>query len=505
MQSSRSLRFARNVSWNILGQVAVAALNFFLIPYLIAKMGVEAYGLYILLHAAASYLQLSSLGAGSAALKHLAAYHAAGNQRGIGQVLRYSLSIYCWGAALAAALLVLGAEFFLERLFRVPDFLTGAGVFVLRCAAAGAFFVAVIQRATIIMQAFQRFDLHNLVLFLQNSLLPLGAAAVLSAGLGVKGVALWYVAVNAFVALTAALLVRRIVPSAEGPAQGHAVLFKTFLWWGLSQWVGPLAWIVIYQFDKIFIARGVAFTSLAHYCVPAGFLQRLQIVPAMVSTVIMTMMLEVQGAESDDSVKRIYLKSVRFVLWAVLPILALLFAVMPQFLGLWLGGEFSSRSVWPARFLVLTQVFFLLNTMPGTVALVRDKPWHVSATAGLHAALSLLAWKLLTPSLGLTGVALGSLVAQAVPACLYIGYLHRRVLRVSFREYLEHGLWAPGMSAALLLAAVFPWHPWATGWVRLGMLAGIGFLVYYCSTWLLMSREDRDLLRNYLRYEGGRA
>ena len=76
---SRSRRFVADVSWSLSGQVALAVVNIALVPAMIRGLGVEGYGLYILLNSAASYLPVLSLGAGVALVKYLSE-HAGANE-----------------------------------------------------------------------------------------------------------------------------------------------------------------------------------------------------------------------------------------------------------------------------------------------------------------------------------------------------------------------------------------------------------------------------------------
>jgi O-antigen/teichoic acid export membrane protein len=214
------------------------------------------------------------------------------------------------------------------------------------------------------------------------------------------------------------------------------------------------------------------------------------------------MMYEIPGPEHDESLRRMYFKSSRFILWICLPILVALFTFMPQFLSLWLGGQFSDASCWPARLLVLAQVCFMLNTGPSLVSFARDHPWYVPAWAWGQALLCLCSWRLLIPRYGLMGVAAGSLIAIALPTAVSLWLVNRRLLRVPLSRYFEEVLRAPFLSATLMLALLYPFHAQATGWLRLVSLATAGVLVYYGTTWALLSDEDHALLRRVLKWEG---
>ena len=497
----KSLRFARNVGFNVLGQVGTAAASFFAIPFLLHRLGGQTYALYILMHAVAGYLALLSFGAGTATVKYVAQFNAAQDARGLRAVLRYSAAMHLFGALAAAVFLLVGVRFCAVRLFHVPEPLLPAAILVLRCAAGAAIFTGLFQFACAVLQGLQRFDWNSLLAFSQNGLMPVGAAAAVALGLGLSGVAGWYVALSVGGGLLALSLARSALPAWRRGDGGEGLGLKAYGGYSLGLWLGALASMVSFQSDKIFLARGVSLAGLTLYAVPAGLLQRLAVLPAIIAAVLMPMLSEVQGPDASEALRRMYLKSVRFLLWAVLPAYALLFALMPQFLGLWLGGDFPALSVWPARLLVLSQAVYALNFIPNSVAAGRDRPWLLAGAAWAQALLSVLAWILLIPRYHLLGVALGSLIAQVLPTCVYLAVLHRRVLGLAPARYLDEGLRAPLVSAACLLAVVFPLHAWASGWGRLILLAAGGAAVYCASAWLSLTAEDRDLLRRFLRWE----
>lgn len=504
-RAERSFRFARNASWSILGHTIGIAANLLVVPFLVSRLGTELYGLYILLFAVASYMNLACLGAGASTTKYVAAFAADRDGAGLRSTLRHSLVLHAGGAAAAGLAVALAAEPIATRLFHVSGELSPTAAYLLRCAAAAAVFVALTQAALNALQGLQRFDLSNVVFLLQNTVLPAGSAALVWAGFGLREIGRWYVAVSAAAFLAGAALLAFSLRShpLQGPSAG--LPFRTFLQWSLGQWVSGWAWTMIYQFDRLFVARGVSLSGLTLYSVPASLLQRLHIVPGTISTTAMPIMSEVRGPGNAEDLRRMYLKSVRLLLWVTLPPLTLLAVFMPQFLGLWLGGPFADAGVWPARVLTAAQVFFVLLAMPNTVINTQDKPWYMPALYWSQAAVSVACWLVLIPRLGILGAALGALAAQALPGCVYIVLVHRRFLSLPLGRFAAEGLLAPAASAALTLAVLLPFHDRAGTWTSLAAFAAGGLAVYYASTWLLMSGEDRDLLKSYLRLAPARS
>ncbi|MEK7234269.1 MAG: oligosaccharide flippase family protein [Elusimicrobiota bacterium] len=498
---SRARRFARNVGWNMIGQAGSIAVNLLMTPFLIGRMGLETYSLYILLHAASSYLMMMSLGAGGATVKYIAEFSALGERGCLEKTIEYGALVHVAGVAAAAALLAVGAPLVARGLLKVPAPLMDTAIFVLRCAAAGAVFATLAQFSTAVMQGFQRFDWHNGLSLIQSLLMPLGAGAAFIAGKGLRAAACWYVLLNAAICLLSLVMVARLAARASAVGRDRVFHFREFARYCMSLALGPLAWVISFQSDKLFIANALPLSELTLYAVPAGLLQRLQAVPAAMSSVLVPMMSEIGGPQSQEQLSRLYTKSVRVLLWSVLPALVLLFALMPQFLTLWLGADFGGRSVWPARLLVLAQTVMMLTYIPNSVAMSRGKPWYLSASAWGQASISLVAWWWLVPRYQLLGMATGALLAQILPVGVYLFAVHGKLLRLPAGRFFSEALGAPLAGAALLMALVFPLHHLASSWPRLLGLGAAGTLLYYSSAWLLLGREDREFIRGLVRQE----
>lgn len=492
--STRASRFLRNFSFSFGGQICLAALSFFFVPMLVHGLGLEIYGLYVLLYACTNYLSLTVLGAGTASIKFAA--EAIGGRDGtrLRDALKWSALLHSLGPAAAAFTLAACAPWVSAHVFHVGPEHAAQAAIVLRCAAAASVFWAVAQWASSALQGAQRFDAYNAVILVQSGLGTAGAALLVRAGHGLRAAALWYVAVNAFsAALALGLFARLVGPQVRSLTGGQHLPARRFVNYSVLLWLAPLASIITFQFDKVFIARATSLAALSLYAVPANLLQRLQILPSSVGSVVVPMMSEL-GAEHHEDLARIYAKTQRFSLWIVLPILAVLFAVMPQFLGLWLGGDFGGISVWPARLLVIAQAVYSMTTISHAASVSRDRPSWMSGLAWAQAILSLLFWRLLIPRWQLLGVAAGSLLAQALPAIVYLAMIHR-LIRLPNWRFIAGVVARPAVAGSLLLLFLLLLHGKAGSWLSLAALCSAGGVVYAAAALILAGPDDREALR----------
>jgi O-antigen/teichoic acid export membrane protein len=491
---SRSQRFFRNLRWNILGQFAGVALNFFVVPLLIGKLGKDAYGLYLLLHAPSIHLMILALGSGSAAVKYASELRADGDADGFKRLVRFTGLMHLAGPALGAMTLFISARFAATHVYGLDPQHLDAGVFVLRCGAVGAIAGALVNGCLSVLQGLQRFGASNFISFLHGAVIPVIAAVAASMGLGIETIG-WGFPLGLFLVLLPALWVTRRAVGELPDGPPSPIPLRDFVVWGISGWLGQVSWIVSNQFDKILITNALSLTALTLYSVPAGMLSRLQTLPASAALVLLPIIAELKGETATADLRRIYLKATRLLLWLVMPVLTTLFVLMPQFLGVWVGGDFSDSSVWPARLLIIAQVFTTLSMTPTIASFGTRHPWYSPALAWSQALLSAALWYPLVPRLGILGAATGTLVGQALPTLVVIFFVHRRLLKLRLVDYLREGVVPPLASAVAAAAAIFPFHGRATTWPLLFVFGGAACAVYAACTWLLMGADDRRLAR----------
>ncbi len=494
MSEPRSHRFARNLRWSVIGQFAGIALSFLVVPLLIERLGKDVYGLYLLLHAPSIHLMILAFGSGSVAVKYAAQLRADGDHDGFKRLMRYTALVHLLGPAMGALLLFAGARFAATRLYGLDATHADAGAFVLRCGAVGAVAGALVHACLNILQGLQRFGASNLFSFLQSAVPPLTAAGAAWLGLGMETIGPAFAAGLVLVLLpTLWATYRAVGPLPDGPPS--PIPLRDFVTWGIAGWLGQVAWIVSFQFDKILITNALSLTALTLYSVPAGLLQRLQTLPASAAAVLLPMISELRGHTANEDLRRIYLKATRLLLWLVMPVLTVLFVLMPQFLGLWVGGSFSDASVWPARLLIIAQVFTTLCLMPSITSFGTRHPWYPPAMAWGQALLSAALWYPLVPRLGILGAAVGTLVGQALPALGVIFFVHRRILKLGLLDYLRVGILPPLVCAAAAAAVIFPFHGRATTWPLLGLFAAASGATFAGCMWLLMDEDEHRLAR----------
>lgn len=495
--TSRSVRFGRNVLWNMAGQTCLLALSFFLIPYLVRGLGKEGYALYGLMGLVAGYLALLQFGASNTTIKFIAEYLGKGDDRGLRTTLQLSLALHGGVVLVGAALVFLWRHGLVLDILKVSPGMRETGSFVIGCTAVAAIFFSLMQCGNAILQGVQRFSLVNAANVLQSAGVLGGAAVLLYLGYGLPAVALLYIAVHVALAAAALAIGISLLPGGMRAYLGgrpDPESARRFFDYAVPIFFVQLTWAVTFQWDKFLIGYFFPLAHLTHYLIPAFLMQKFWILPSSVMASAFPLISELSGRGERDSVRKLYRQVGQLILWLVVPGFSILFVVAPHFLTLWLGADFSDEGVWPLRFLLAGYLFHLLAAMPVTAAFGIGKPRHVLVWYSLQAVLCTCSWFLLIPRFGITGAALGFMLTQALTSLPFAWFVSWDFFRMGLPEYVGAVIWRPLAAGAVFAIFLWPLREYAWHWWSLISLVAVSTLLYYAVGYCLLGREERETL-----------
>jgi len=486
-------RVMRGVELNLIGQVASVIIALWLTPLVLRRLGTDGYALYTLIGTLLGYLMLLTPGVPVATVR-FSAYHQGREERPrVSGVLRLALLIQLSAALAGGVILFAGRGRFTAWFVQASAGVVSSAPAVLAFAAFAAPFYFLFQLSLNALYGLQRFALYNVMKAAEAACPLAAAAAVLAAGGGLKAVAASFLGVQALLAVSGLLLLRADFAAGKGlPGRAERRDFISFA--GKSAWL-QIFWLVIYQGDRLIIGGFLTLSDLGFYAVSAAIARKFNAFCGVVSDSVMPMMAELKGRGETERLRNLYLKSTELSLFVVLPVLILSFALVPQFLTLWLGGDFSLRGTWPFRLLVLANLAYQWSTLPANAALSSGAPELTSALQGVKVILLLILWPMLVPRWGISGAAFALLAAEWAICPALLTYVHRRLLGISWRTYLAEACARPCLAASALAAYAFAARPFVGSWSSLLLAGALGALIFYWLGWRLLDEEARSLLR----------
>lgn len=394
--------------------IAGYVFSFILAPIMIARLGLDAFGVWAVTGAFAMYAGLLDLGITRSLSRFIAVYDAAGDERRIRECVGLGLTavaIVGAGAALVAALL---APLLSDQL----GVLDAGEMRVVVLSAVGIWTFngigGVLDAVGIGKRRMVPPNIASAIGMTINFALSI-AALVLSTQLTVYALA--NVAAAAIGILPAFLAMRSLwgrpyvaIPSRE--------LVKEVLGFSLKNQIGWLADLVNFQTDKVIVALVVGVRAAAAYEIAS------RVVMAARSTAILSIsaMIPTTAAEitsrGREVVAEIYRRYTLRTCGLTFPIFVLASIGVPFLLVAWLG-EAPGDSALIAPALTIAYLINITTGVGSTIAIGAGNPGVVSANSVLIAAVNVVLTLALAPIFGLWGVVAGTFLAVSFGSVLF--------------------------------------------------------------------------------------
>jgi len=336
-------RLAKNTLWNIAGRTLSLIVSVVAIPFLIRGLGVERFGVLTLIWVVVGYCSLFDLGLGRALTMLVAEKLGSKRIEEIPVVVWTALTLMTIFAVFAALVVIILSPWLINTFLKIPQQLRQETLASFRWLAFSIPLVITTTALRGFIEAWQRFDLINLIRLPMSMITILGPLAVVpfSASLVpitivlLVGRALAWI-IHCFICLKLFPLLRsRISLDRELARQ----LFSFGGWMTISNLIAPL---MIYL-DRFIIGGLVSLASVAYYVTPYEIATKVFIIPMAMVTVLFpafsaTILLD------NGKASRLFLRSINCNLFALFPIIFLLIVFSEDILRIWVGREFATNS-----------------------------------------------------------------------------------------------------------------------------------------------------------------
>lgn len=357
--SSRSL--ATNVGFTLLGQLAPAVAATVTMPWLLHGLGTERLGVLSLAWVAVGAFGLLDFGLGRSLTLEVSRRLALGDAADVAPVVHGTLALL-GGAGIAAGVLLVGARFFVLQSLAIPPGLHPDVSAALTGVAIAAPFMTASAGLRGVLEAYGRFDLANAVRVPLGVLTYLGPALVLPFTDSVAAAVAALAAVR--VAGTVALLslVRRQLP----PRSGWGVQWRHLRSVAATGWwmnVATMTGAALAYVDRFVLGSLLSLAAVAYYATPQELIGKLTVVPVALSAVLLPALSSADARQSGE-VAVLFARGLTYTFVLLAPIAAVGAALAPEWLGLWLGGDFAREGTTASQWLLLSVVLQSLAIAP---------------------------------------------------------------------------------------------------------------------------------------------
>ncbi len=343
-------RIAHNTILNLFGLGIPLLVAFFVMPLALHALGPVRFGLLGLAWAATEYLALFDLGMGRATVRFVAESFGKG-EGGIGRTAATSVVTQTATGVLGAIVFALLTPFVVRHVFHVPASEEREAIAMFRVVALNLPFVLLLTTLRGVLEGVQRFDISNGVKIGTSAAAVVIPAVAARAGVGLAEIMLMVLVSRIVGCITLEYFIRKVISGFHWARPDDWEHTRRMLFFGgwvsVSSAVSP---ILVY-FDRFSLAAIVGLAAVGYYTAPYEGVSRLLLIPISVIGTLFPALTTEEARGNRERASELVVAANRHLTLAMAAPIAIIIALSPLILKVWLGADAAANSATALRIL----------------------------------------------------------------------------------------------------------------------------------------------------------
>jgi len=441
-------RIIKNAIWNFIGRMGPTLSAFFLIPYVVTRIGKEYYGIWALSFILTNYAGLLDLGFGTGLTKFVAEHFAVKDERSFLEEVNTGYFFYMiFGFLISVLMWILTPH--VVHLLKMDSRFESEAVFALRGSFIAFLFINFLMLSNSILNGIQRMDLTNKISLLNTFFNLIGTLIVLKSGLGLRGLILNSIIVAACSSLIALFVNFGTISYFKlSPRFLSVNALKKLGLYGVKMQVSSVAGMIVTEFDKILTAYFLSVAYLTFYQIGSRACDFIKSFPMTAIGAILPTASEIDALEQRDILRDLYERGSKYFLAISAPIIISVVFFGRTMIHFWMGDGFGP-SATVLQLLSIAYLFNVVTTGCGT-AIVRGigKPGHLIPYALTGMSASIILGIYFGKKFGLIGILAATGCSNFLSSSLFYVRFHRMMAWDSLRLLR---IWGKGIACMIIV------------------------------------------------------
>jgi O-antigen/teichoic acid export membrane protein len=415
---------AKNISATWLGLLVHAAVGFFLSPFILHKLGDEAFSLWVLVFSLSGYYGLFDLGIRSSIVRYVAKFAATQDEDKLRRFLSTGVAFY--SVVSLVVLLLTGIGFFhLQSLFKIPaGFLASARV-LFALAGTGAALSFPLGVFAAVLEGLQKFSWLHLSQVGVTLLRGLLITIALTEGGGLVAIG----AITVGMSLLGYLIIMWIAFRAF-PLQLNARYVDSHSFWQMLSY-SAFAFVILladklrFQSDPILIGALLSSSAITYFSIGSKLVEYSTAAVRSMAVTITPLSSHLHATGDVVRLRKTLVSGNRACALIIFPLCAILVILGRSIVEVWVGAKYLP-SYLVLVILAVSKSIYLAQATSTKILLGIGKHRTLAGVFLVEGAINVILSILLLAHFGIVGVALGT----AIPlTCTSLFFLPRHICR----------------------------------------------------------------------------
>lgn len=490
-ESSKSLTdsslLVKNMLFNFFGQAFPALVALFSIPILINALGADAFGVLALAWMITGYFGMLDLGVSRSLCLMISEKLGRNDIEDMAHVVWTALLLTTLMGLFGFLILSFFASTIVNDFFKIPLDLINESEKSIHILAFSVPIIITSSALSGILQAYQRFDLVNIVRGPIGSFTFLGPVLVLPFSEKLSHIVGALVMVKLIESIINFAFCINVVPKLLNNIRVQFLYLGKMLrfggWMTVSNIIGPL----ILYLDRFLIGTIISVTAVAYYTAPFEIVNRMMVIPGAIVGVLFPAIASMISSNSDKA-KSLFFNGVKYTFIVMFP-LALIFVTFAQEgLAIWLGDEFSIKGAIVLKWLIIGSIMSSLSYFPFALIHAAGRPDLTAKVHFIEIIIYLGLASILINKLGIEGAAIAWVIRASLDSVVLF-YLAGNILNITYPK--SQIFLISFLALTLLIISILFFHDL---YFKLAFIA-ISLIIFFIFSWKgILDSDERSFV-----------
>jgi len=428
MVLGKSHKVIKNTVCNNIGYFWQLLISLLLTPFIIHKLGVEQFGIWVLLEVIVIYLSLLDFtGIGGAFVKYIAEYHTKKDFKSCNHVINLGWAYYTFFWIVIVFFVLIFKERILNLFNFSPDlYNTISFVFI------GLLLISFIRGSFAVFRSvllgLQRMEITNIIAIFASLVNAACVILLLTLGFGLKGLVMSGLIVAILTSILQTVFAFKVLPQIKfRPFSFNRDIFKKTLIYGFNIRIANISESINMHVDKIFLGYFLNTSVIGFYELGAKIAKIARSFPEQLLPGILPASSELHALNDKKNLQKLYHRGSKYLCLLTFPIAFFIISNASLIMILWMGKTGYKESVLALQILSIGYVFILLANMGRLIARGMGIPQYEMRSSVLIAIMNITLSIILIIKLGFIGALLGTTLSGTLGSFYFIYSFHRRI------------------------------------------------------------------------------